>query len=232
MIDSRMREISEMGINLKGIHFHCGSGMHGSSGFGKAIKLARRCMEIGRLNGHEMHTLDIGGGFPAGDLPQSTIDSLKPTFNDSLNYKVIAEPGRHMSSRCFYLVTRILGMRMKSGKPCYHMNDSVYHSFNCVLMDGISFDDSEQFYSKIQDGNIDSISQVRKSTLFGMTCDGMDIISNNLGVPVDAKVGDWFCFGGMGAYTHGSKSNFNGMTTTEETFKLVASEAPVSEPME
>lgn len=97
-----------------------------------------------------MHTLDIGGGFPASDLPQSTIDSLKPTFNDSLNYRVIAEPGRHMSSRCFYLVTRILGMRMKSGKPCFHMNESVYHSFNCVLMDGISFDDSEQFYSKTQ----------------------------------------------------------------------------------
>jgi len=53
-----------------------------------------------------------------------------------------------------------------------------------------------------------------------MTCDGLDIISKNLQVPVDAKVGDWFCFGGMGAYTHGSKSNFNGMTTTEQTYKL------------
>jgi diaminopimelate decarboxylase len=31
-----------MDINLKGIHFHCGSGMDGSSAFGKAIKLARR----------------------------------------------------------------------------------------------------------------------------------------------------------------------------------------------
>lgn len=41
-----------MGVNLKGIHFHCGSGMHGSSGFAKAIKIARRCIEIGRLYGH------------------------------------------------------------------------------------------------------------------------------------------------------------------------------------
>lgn len=43
-IEARMKEISEMGINLKGIHFHCGSGQHGSSAFGKAVKLARRCM--------------------------------------------------------------------------------------------------------------------------------------------------------------------------------------------
>lgn len=159
--------------------------------------------------------MDIGGGFPAGDLPQSTIDSLKPTFNDPLNYRVIAEPGRHMSSRCFYLVTRILGQRVKSGKTCYHMNDSVYHSFNCTLMDDVSFDGQEQFYSKIQDGKIGQLSEIKGATIFGMTCDGMDVISKNLKVPVDAKVGDWFCFGGMGAYTHGSKSNFNGMTTTE-----------------
>ena len=90
MIDARMKEIADMGINLKGIHFHCGSGMNGSTGCGKAIKLARRCIEFGRLNGHEMHTLDIGGGFPAGDLPQGTIDALKQTENDPLGYRVIA----------------------------------------------------------------------------------------------------------------------------------------------
>lgn len=53
-----------------------------------------------------------------------------------------------------------------------------------------------------------------------MTCDGMDVICKNIGVPTEVKVGDWFCFAGMGAYTHGSKSNFNGMTTTDSTFRL------------
>lgn len=52
MIENRMREISEMGINLKGIHFHCGSGQHGSSAFGKAVRLARKCLEIGRTHEH------------------------------------------------------------------------------------------------------------------------------------------------------------------------------------
>lgn len=51
-IEARMREINEMGISLAGIHFHCGSGMHGSSAFGKAVRLARKCMHIGRLHGH------------------------------------------------------------------------------------------------------------------------------------------------------------------------------------
>lgn len=68
-----------MGINLKGIHFHCGSGLNGSNGFGRAIQLARKCIKIGRKYGHQMHTLDIGGGFPAGDIPESTIEALKQT---------------------------------------------------------------------------------------------------------------------------------------------------------
>lgn len=44
-----------------------------------------------------------------------------------------------------------------------------------------------------------------------MTCDGLDVIAKNVGVPSELKVGDWLCFSGMGAYTYGSRSNFNGM---------------------
>jgi ornithine decarboxylase len=88
------------------------------------------------------------------------------------------------------------------------------------MMDNVCFDNTDQFYSRIQNGNASLISEMKKSTLFGMTCDGLDIISNNINAPVDAKVGDWFCFGGMGAYTHGSKTNFNGMATTEEVYRL------------
>jgi len=36
-----MKEIQKMGIKLKGIHFHCGSGQSGSLGFNKAIEIAR-----------------------------------------------------------------------------------------------------------------------------------------------------------------------------------------------
>jgi len=47
-----MKQIQEMGIRLKGIHFHCGSGQHGSSAFGRAINLARECIRIGREYDH------------------------------------------------------------------------------------------------------------------------------------------------------------------------------------
>lgn len=86
-----------------------------------------------------MQILDIGGGFPSGNLDKSTIEALQLTRNNALGYQVIAEPGRHFSAYSCYLLTSILGKRIKNGKVCYHINDSVYHTFNCTIMDGVSF---------------------------------------------------------------------------------------------
>jgi diaminopimelate decarboxylase len=32
------------------------------------------------------------------------------------------------------------------------------------------------------------------------------------------EIGDWMVFAGMGSYTYGPKSNFNGMTTTDKLY--------------
>lgn len=103
----------DLGISLYGIHFHCGSGKNGSTSFLKAVSLARKCIKIGRMYGHSMEILDLGGGYPSGDLQESFTDALKSTHNDPLGYKVIAEPGRHFSSHSCYLFTRVLAKRTK-----------------------------------------------------------------------------------------------------------------------
>lgn len=121
-IHSRMKEIKDMGIKLQGIHFHCGSGMHGSNGFKRGVLLARSCMEIGRKYSHKMEIMDVGGGFPSADLSQNTIEALEITRNDPLGYQTFAEPGRHFSAHSFYLLSRVLGKRNKSGMSCYHLN--------------------------------------------------------------------------------------------------------------
>lgn len=227
-IHARMHQIQQMGISLKGIHFHCGSGQHGSSAFGKAVTLARKCLEIGRIYDHEMTLLDVGGGFPSGELNEKTVNALKVTENDPLGYRTIAEPGRHFSGNSFYLLTRVLGKRLKSGKPCYHLNESLYHSFNCNLMDGVSFEnDTRQFYGMFEKGKMSEVEGLQDSTLFGMTCDGMDIIAKNIGVPSGLRVGDWLCVSGMGAYTYGCRSNFNGMKSTERIIRWQKVESPV-----
>lgn len=66
------------------------------------------------------------------------------------------------------------------------MNESVYHTFNCVIMDDVSLENKEQFYSKIESDSLEpcGIGERQISTLFGMTCDGMDVIAKSAFVPV------------------------------------------------
>lgn len=231
----KFQQIKEMGISLQGIHFHCGSGQHGSTSFKKAVDMARACMQIGRQYGHKMELLDLGGGFPAGELDERTISALQVTQNDPLGYQVIAEPGRHFSSNSCSLATRILGKRVKNNRMCYHINDGVYHSFNCILMDGVSFEgQKDQFYQKWNSekepmfGNGSGKIEGSFGSLFGMTCDGYDIICKNLEIP-EMAVGDWMIIGGMGSYTYGPKSSFNGMQALK---KIVAWNGEIEEMQE
>lgn len=105
--------IKSLGVNIHGIHFHCGSSLHGSNSFSKAVDLARECMRIGRLLGHSMELLDIGGGFPSGDLPDNIDKILESTKNDPLGYETVSEPGRHFSSNSCHLAFRVMTIRTK-----------------------------------------------------------------------------------------------------------------------
>lgn len=149
---------------------------------------------------------------------------MKVTENDPLGYTVIAEPGRHFCGNSFYLLTRVLGKRLKNNKPCYHLNESLYHSFNCNIMDGVSFEGTnDQVYKALSKGEEEPVNNLESSTLFGMTCDGLDIITKSIGIPTNLKVGDWLCVSGMGAYTYGCRSNFNGMKSTERVIRWSSS---------
>ena len=67
-----------------------------------------------------------------------------------MGYTVYAEPGRHLSANTFYLCTRIIGKKIRNNKISYTLNESVYDSFNCNLMDGVSFENlKDQYYGSI-----------------------------------------------------------------------------------
>ena len=49
------------------------------------------------------------------------------------------------------------------------------------------------------------------SAIFGQTCDGADTIADQILAPA-MEIDDWIAVGGMGAYSIGPSSEFNGMT--------------------
>jgi hypothetical protein len=64
------------------------------------------------------------------------------------------------------------------------------------------------------DGSSDALYT---STIFGPTCDSIDVISRSVLLP-KLSIGDWLYFNNMGAYTMAAASSFNGFTPTEKFY--------------
>ena len=54
----------------------------------------------------------------------------------------------------------------------------------------------------------------RTTTIFGPTCDSLDIVFNRVSDVPDLLVGDWLLFPACGAYTAAGATDFNGIGAT------------------
>ncbi|MDR3454980.1 MAG: hypothetical protein P4L96_19630 [Rhodoferax sp.] len=111
----------------------------------------------------------------------------------------------------------------------YYINDSVYGSFNCVMYDhasvkptplptaviGKPLPDFRRHLATAECAPdvfpVDVAGPVCDSSIWGQTCDGIDLVVKNVPMPPLA-IGDWMCFENMGAYTLAAGGTFNGFT--------------------
>jgi ornithine decarboxylase len=231
-LDKDLKFAKDLGINLVGIHFHRGSGGDGNltqsfkSGVVeglKAINLMKKmnfnkdnfhkdnfsnCVEFSNPN----YILDIGGGFSGEGLGDEA-SYLHDVSKELLTHNIImkSEPGRLFGSESMTLITKIIGKRPVDGGFNYHINDSVYHNFSCVPFDKVDlFKHGNKPYSMVDKDGTTIVSDLHNSNLLGFTCDGLDVIGKGYQLP-ELNVGDHIVFGGMGAYTKASATEFNGM---------------------
>ena len=70
---------------------------------------------------------------------------LAKTVNAELNrlfpadMEILAEPGRFLVATAGTLVAKVIGKTVRDGKPCYYINDGVYHTFSGVIFDHIQY---------------------------------------------------------------------------------------------
>jgi len=204
----------EMGLNIVGVSFHVGSGQQTVEAFTDAIVNARKIFDMAENAGIKMQCLDIGGGFP-GDDDDETINFniLAKNISEKIeelfpNVRIIAEPGRFFAAACSTLATKITSVRdqTQSDYECtadylYYINDGVYGSFNNIIMDHAT-----PLPSFLQEKSSD---QVFRSTIFGPSCDGIDVIVKSYPLP-KLVIGEWIYWKYMGAYTMCAAASFNG----------------------
>ncbi len=149
--------------------------------------------------------MDIGGGFPAPyDSHVKPFRHLAVKLNAEINrlfpkeIEILAEPGRYMVATAATLVASIIGKAVRDGKPCYYIDDGVYHTFS-----GIIFDHCKYPIKSFKKGPTQICS------VFGPTCDALDTISLAEELP-DLELGDLVYSPNIGAYSQASSTWFNG----------------------
>jgi len=225
-----LRRAAELGLRVRGVSFHVGSGCYSPQAYVAAVHRASHVFNLAAELGQPMDLLDIGGGFPGVDTPDLSFGQiaagLRPAlaslFPPSSGVRVIAEPGRYMAAAACTLAVCIIGKKVVAdpaavggSRMMYYINDGVYGSFNCVLYDHHVVRDvevaptSQAFGRTFADADVTAGVHM-PSSLWGPTCDGLDCVMPDTTLP-NLEVGQWLYFTDMGAYTSAAGSNFNGM---------------------
>ena len=198
-------EAFRIGLVVEGISFHVGSQCTNFENFVQALNLSAAVMQEAASRGHEIKILDIGGGFPvAYDVHVKPLAELAGTVNAEIkrlferDIEILAEPGRFLVATAATAVARVIGRAVRDGKPCYYVNDSVYHTFS-----GIIFDHCQYHLKSFRRG------EGEVCTVFGQTCDGMDTISQSEVLP-KLEIDDLLYSEDIGAYSNASATWFNG----------------------
>src|SRR5882724_2335475 len=194
-----------MGLVGEGLSFHVGSQCTNFQNFVQALNIAAAVMEEAKARGHEIRILDIGGGFPAPyNEHVKPISGLAKKINAEVdrlfprNIEILAEPGRFLVATAATSIARIIGKAVRDGKPCYYIDDSVYHTFS-----GIIFDHCQYHLKSFKKGKTEICA------VFGQTCDGLDTISQSEELP-SLDIDDLVYSENIGAYSNASATWFNG----------------------
>jgi ornithine decarboxylase len=194
-----------MGLVVEGLSFHVGSQCTNFENFVQALNMAAAVMQESKSRGREIKILDIGGGFPAPyDKHVKPFSQLARKINAEIerlfprDIQILAEPGRFLVATAATSVARIIGKAVRDGKPCYYIDDSVYHTFS-----GIIFDHCQYPLRAFKAGKTEICA------VFGQTCDGLDTISQSDELP-DLEIEDLVYAENIGAYSNASATWFNG----------------------
>ena len=101
----------------------------------------------------------------------------------------------------------------------YWITDGLYGSMNSVMYDHAVLTTRPLVSELIDQQRVlpkqkSADQQLFKSTVFGPTCDGLDMVRSDYSLP-KLRNGDWLVFPNMGAYTLSGASNFNGINSTD-----------------
>ena len=198
-------EAVRVGLVVEGLSFHVGSQCNNFENYMQALQLSASIFSESASRGHKIKILDIGGGFPVRyNNKVRSFQILARKLNAEIerlfpkDIEILAEPGRFMVANSATLVAKVIGKAIRDQKPCYYIDDGVYHTFSGILFDHCTYP-----LKAFKDG------EKKVSAVFGPTCDALDTISVAEELP-ELEIGDLIYAENIGAYSVASSTYFNG----------------------
>jgi len=196
----------DLGLVVEGLSFHVGSQCTNFENYVEALQISASIIaECESRLDKKIRILDIGGGFPVKYNPEvRSIEELAVKLNAEIarlfpaDMEILAEPGRFLVANACTLVAKVVGKAYRNGKPCYYINDGVYHTYS-----GQVFDHCTYPVLAFKEG------PTQISAVFGPTCDAFDTITLSAELP-ELEIGDLVYSVNIGAYSHASSTYFNG----------------------
>lgn len=188
--------------------FHPGTQCVDPAAWESYIRVAR---DICDMAGVRIRRLNVGGGFPSyrvvGVEPEleAIFDRIGTTTAEMFGQdapELVCEPGRGLCADAFSLITRVKAIR--DGSSVF-LNDGVYGGLAELPVVG-NIDRVQVFDA---DGRLREAERSGR-IIFGPTCDSVDRLPGELGLPADITEGDYVIFHGAGAYSTVTNTRFNG----------------------
>jgi len=207
-----LRRIAAVGLE-PGLTFHVGSQCRSVDAFTVALQLSGEVIDTA---GVPLRYLNVGGGFPI-DYPGLSAPPLED-FLDAVSAALrrlqlppecalFCEPGRALVAEGGSLVVQV---QMRREQRLY-INDGVYGA----LMDLRLTEGMNPPVRLVRLDDATSEGSETEFTIFGPTCDSIDMLPLPWRLPADVREGDWIEVGLMGAYSTVFATDFNGLRSSD-----------------
>jgi ornithine decarboxylase len=200
-----LRQVHMEGLR-PGLSFHVGSQCLSPQAYGQALAIAGEVIEKA---GVALHILDVGGGFPVAYPGQAAppIDDYVAAIKSGIeglrlrnDCVLMCEPGRAIVANGCSLLVQVL---LRKEDEIY-INDGIYGSLSEMAVVKM------QLPVRLIRLHGEPSRETREFTVYGPTCDSVDVLPNRFRLPVDVREDDWIEIGQLGAYSNAVATRFNG----------------------
>ncbi|MFH1803480.1 MAG: type III PLP-dependent enzyme [Pseudomonadota bacterium] len=211
-----------------GLCFHVGSQCTTPNGYRIAVELIRQVVDFA---GVPLRYLDVGGGFPGQYINQRAPDlevfmeEIKDCIRwlDYPDVTYMCEPGRALVASGVSLITQV---HLRKEDQLF-INDGIYGSLSEAVTGNLRY----PVRAMRVKGDFKNEEDTLDFTIYGPTCDNMDVLPATVTLPADIGEGDWIEFGHIGAYSNALATHFNGfypelLVTVSEAFPFIDGEFP------